>query len=762
MPFERFERNGRRPGQRTHYLRRFRVPIFAVVGVLVAFELFARSSITRGPQDASPKTNLGWQSFLPAYTYHQKPVSSLANSTSDDSLLPPQGQADYGSELDEWSDDNNAYAGFNTEDAEDYWNPFVLHRRPITEVTAKACIWPPSIYDACMPDSSMREDAERGKWMRIEKDLNMRVGIYYLYLFYRRLPYGSRADTIRDFKVVPVSRETTEHLSESEGWHMVSQDVRDGVWPRQETAHLYYRTAPRSDGNRSDEVNELDVVWGTSGALYGWHRMGQDFAEPREKNKAKDQDEGAELMWRKGTPVAPKAKLPLTFSTDGNFTILQIADLHFSVGKGKCLDSDWPGCNDPKGADLVTLDWLGSVLDEEKPDLVVLSGDQLNGRDTSYSSESVILKVAKLFENRKIPWTAVLGNHDSEKTTLTRYGQFVMMQALPYFVGEPGPLEVAGEGNYVMKIRSADESKTHLLTLYFLDSHAYVSGWNVFKSTYDYIKDNQINWYRQISQGIKPIERPFKPPVLEDSTFGNLEDDLSTANTIRRRPSRLEARQALATTLKKPNALAIFHIPLKEVYDMKPDVGSDGNALVVGSGQEERGAPKNGDFFSKGLLKQTEIGSENDAAGDAEFKAALTEALPEVKVILNGHCHTTDSCTRLKGIWSCFAGGSSYSGYSEKGFDRRVRVFRISDYGERISTYKILDTHADHSGESASSHGSQETTEVASEQADKTRRDAETSIANLLEMDSVRAARQLAGTHKKLDEVVLVGEGMLN
>lgn len=70
---------------------------------------------------------------------------------------------------------------------------------------------------------------------------------------------------------------------------------------------------------------------------------------------------------------------------------------------------------------------------------------RLNGQDTSYSSESVILKVAKLFENRKTPWTAVLGNHDSEKTTLTRYGQFVMMQALPYFVGQPGPLEVAGE-----------------------------------------------------------------------------------------------------------------------------------------------------------------------------------------------------------------------------------------------------------------------------------------------------------------------------
>lgn len=195
---------------------------------------------------------------------------------------------------------------------------------------------------------------------------------------------------------------------------------------------------------------------------------------------------------------------------------------------------------------------------------------------------------------------------------------------------------MAGEGNYVLKVRSADDSHTHLLTLYFLDSHAYISSWNMFKSTYDYIKDNQINWFRQVSQGVKSIERPFKPPVLEDSTFGNIEDDLGTARRKRGSPSRLSPRQEIATTLKKPNAMAIFHIPLKEVYDKKPDVSSDGTALVVGTGQEERGGPKDGDFFEKGLMKQREIGSENDVGGDPEFKAALAGAAPEVKVILNG------------------------------------------------------------------------------------------------------------------------------
>lgn len=36
----------------------------------------------------------------------------------------------------------------------------------------------------------------------------------------------------------------------------------------------------------------------------------------------------------------------------------------------------------------------------------------------------------------------------------------------------------------------------------------------------------------------------------------------------------------------------------------------------------------------------------------------------------------------------CFDGGSSYSGYGHEGFDRRVRVFQISEYGEKVETYK--------------------------------------------------------------------------
>lgn len=174
------------------------------------------------------------------------------------------------------------------------------------------------------------------------------------------------------------SEEKSTSLRTEDGWTKVEQNLRDGIWPSQEAMYLYYRTEARKQGSNytQDEINEVDVIWGSSGTLWGWDRMHRDFAEPKDKKAERDVDEGAELMWRKGAPRAPQAQLPLSFSQDGKYKIMQIADLHFSVAKGKCLDSNWPGCKDATGSDNVTLQWLGEVLDSEKPDLVVLSGDQ--------------------------------------------------------------------------------------------------------------------------------------------------------------------------------------------------------------------------------------------------------------------------------------------------------------------------------------------------------------------------------------------------
>jgi len=225
-------------------------------------------------------------------------------------------------------------------------------------------------------------------------------------------------------------------------------------------------------------------------------------------------------------------------------------------------------------------------------------------------------------------------------------------------------------GNYILKVKSADASRTHLLTLYFLDSGSYSSGvsdWlGLFHgSEYDWIHQDQINWFLQESGSINAIERPFKPDGAKDlsSIWKRQGVEQVTPNTRR---------------LAKPNAIMFFHMPLQETFS-KADVDPQtGRPLDVGiSDLEGKGSAKGNDgFFEKGLMSALE--SSHRARG----------VYREVKVVANGHSHLTENCRRVKGIWMCFGGGGSYSGYGKIGFDRRFRIFDISDYGETIRTRK--------------------------------------------------------------------------
>ena len=137
-------------------------------------------------------------------------------------------------------------------------------------------------------------------------------------------------------------------------------------------------------------------------------------------------------------------------------------------------------------------------------------------------------------------------------------------------------------------------------------------------------------------------------------------------------------------TLSVSRLMCSLSRSVPEAYE-PPDstsTASGVHALEVGTTTlEGYSSPKtNSGFFSKALLVQTERGTET-VQGDK----------PEVKVTIHGHTHLRDACSRIRGVWMCFSGGSSYAGYGLVGFDRRVRVFELSDYGETITTYKLLD-----------------------------------------------------------------------
>ncbi|KAF2726849.1 Metallo-dependent phosphatase [Polyplosphaeria fusca] len=198
--------------------------------------------------------------------------------------------------------------------------------------------------------------------------------------------------------------------------------------------------------------------------------------------------------------LGPDPRPALRVRQDGKFKIVQISDTHMGTGVGVCKDAiDAHGNNLPESeADPLTVDFIGKTLDVERPDLVVLTGDQLH-HDIS-DSQSALFKVVAPIIDRSIPFAAVFGNHDSEGIhVLSRMAQMSILQNLPFNLCEPGPEHVDGIGNFCLQILAPAPSQLPLSTLYFLDTHGQISS-KIHNPDYDHIKQSQIDWFTDTSQ----------------------------------------------------------------------------------------------------------------------------------------------------------------------------------------------------------------------------------------------------------------------
>ena len=116
-------------------------------------------------------------------------------------------------------------------------------------------------------------------------------------------------------------------------------------------------------------------------------------------------------------PVPGGDRTPLRVKEDGKFKIVQISDTHMVTGVGVCNDAMDPNGEPlPKSkADPLTINFVESVLDVEKPDLVILTGDQLH--HGILDSKTALFKIVAPFIERSIPFATVFGNHDDEVST---------------------------------------------------------------------------------------------------------------------------------------------------------------------------------------------------------------------------------------------------------------------------------------------------------------------------------------------------------
>jgi Calcineurin-like phosphoesterase len=268
------------------------------------------------------------------------------------------------------------------------------------------------------------------------------------------------------------------------------------VWESRPAGIWLKRTAKRHASDSQKAITAVDVLFGA------------DAVEPRPNWEIKGtpllldtsgEIQEARLSVRHGNK-ADIEKPPPRIRADGKFKIMQASDLHLSTGVGKCRDPEPKGHNGGKcEADPRTIEFVGKLLDQEKPDLVIFSGDQVNG-DTAPDSQTAIFKFADLLVKRKIPYATIFGNHDDEGD-LPRAAQMELTHSLPYSLSEPGPQDIDGVGNYFVEVLA--HKNTHsALTIYLLDTHSYSPDERQFVG-YDWLKPNQIKWFRETSQRLK-------------------------------------------------------------------------------------------------------------------------------------------------------------------------------------------------------------------------------------------------------------------
>lgn len=221
--------------------------------------------------------------------------------------------------------------------------------------------------------------------------------------------------------------------------------------------------------------------------------------------------------------ISPMKSQDLKFGEDKKFKIVQFTDVHW---KADSIASEEAG------------ERMGEVLDAEKPDLVIFTGDVIFGKPADKSMRRALEPTIK----RGIPFAVTFGNHDDELGMSRK-------ELYDFIKDMPGNLTSTVEGisgvtNYILPVKASDGSKDAAL-LYVFDSHSYATLKGI--KGYAWIKHDQVQWY--IDESKKFTEANGGTPLT---------------------------------------ALSFFHIPLPEFHEAVQNEGS----FLIGTRKEKACAPE--------------------------------------------------------------------------------------------------------------------------------------------------------------------------
>ncbi|WP_078412858.1 metallophosphoesterase family protein [Priestia abyssalis] len=316
----------------------------------------------------------------------------------------------------------------------------------------------------------------------------------------------------------------------------------------------------------------------------------------------------------------------LQFNPDGKFKIVQFNDTQ-----------------DDERIDRRTVELMEKVLDAEKPDFVVLNGDNISGGcDTPMEMRQAINNVAQPMEQRGIKWAVTFGNHDEDSTPNSGLDEEDMLRiymSYKYNENRPGVKGITGTGNMNLLIKDS-KGKKAAFNLWLLDSGRYapqtIAGQD-FKGypTWDWLRFNQVSWYYETS---KKLEKQWGYKV----------------------PS-----------------LVFIHIPLWEhrfMWYASVDQRTDANHAIA-------------------VKKHNIVGERNEEECMGPVNSGLFSAMLErgdVKGVFCGHDHINTYMGNYYGILLGYAGNTGFGTYGLPGAERNrlrgARVFNLDENQDGVLT----------------------------------------------------------------------------
>lgn len=279
--------------------------------------------------------------------------------------------------------------------------------------------------------------------------------------------------------------------------------------------------------------------------------------------------------------------------TDEDFTVVLATDLH--IDKDDALTDK-------------TISMLVRHLEDVKPDLLILTGDII----VSDYQQLDCVQFAKMMEEIGIYWAFVFGNHEARAEK--EFHKFFMLKNLSKYehcLSKFGPKELFGYGNFFINIMNSDSSIRQSFAFFdsgrdITDKYRKEYGLSDDVKGYDFIKNNQIEWFLNHIKALKSEYGDFKSMVF-------------------------------------------MHIPIPEYAEV---IDIDENEKPVPIGRPN----------GKGEIL---FGEMHETVGCSVYNSGLFDKAREIgtQAFFSGHDHVNDYCAVYKGVYLVYVQMGGYEIY---------------------------------------------------------------------------------------------------